>query len=205
MLDGKAVGWHQGRMEFGPRALGSRSILGDPRSPEMQKTLNLKVKYRESFRPFAPSILNETLSEWFDLETKSPYMAIVSEIKKIHRKDLRGKEENFFGLDKLYLQRSSLPAITHVDYSARIQTVHKETNPKYHSLITKFNELTNCPVIINTSFNIRGEPIVNTPKDAFRCFMGTDLDLLVIGNCLLRKEDQNPTLNKDYKNNFKLD
>ena len=205
LLDGKAVGWHQGRMEFGPRALGSRSILGDPRSPLMQKTLNLKVKYRESFRPFAPSILNETLSKWFNLETKSPYMAIVSKIKKTHRKDLCGKEEDSFGLDKLYLQRSSLPAITHVDYSARIQTVHKETNPKYHALITKFNELTNCPVIINTSFNIRGEPIVNTPKDAFRCFMGTDLDLLVIGNCLLRKEDQNPSLNKDYKNNFKLD
>jgi carbamoyltransferase len=205
LLNGKAVGWHQGRMEFGPRALGSRSILGDPRSPLMQKTLNLKVKYRESFRPFAPSILSETLSKWFNLETKSPYMAIVSKIKKAHRKDLRGKEEDSFGLDKLYLQRSSLPAITHVDYSARIQTVHKETNPKYHALITKFNELTNCPVIINTSFNIRGEPIVNTPKDAFRCFMGTDLDLLVIGNCLLRKEDQNPSLNKDYKNNFKLD
>ena len=205
LIDGKAIGWHQGRMEFGPRALGSRSILGDPRSPEMQKTLNLKVKYRESFRPFAPSILYETLSEWFDLETKSPYMAIVSKIKKKHRKDMYGKEINSFGLDKLYLQRSSLPAITHVDYSARIQTVHEETNPKYHALISKFHELTNCPVIINTSFNIRGEPIVNSPKDAFRCFMGTDMDLLVIGNCVLRKEDQDSSLSQDYKNNFKLD
>jgi len=205
LLEGKAIGWHQGRMEFGPRALGSRSILGDPRSPEMQKTLNLKVKYRESFRPFAPSILSEAVSDWFDLETISPYMGIVSTIRKTHRKDVSLKEINSFGLDKLYLQRSSLPAITHVDYSARIQTVHKETNLKYHALITKFNELTNCPVIINTSFNIRGEPIVNTPKDAFRCFMGTDLDLLVIGNCLLRKEDQNSSLKKDYKSSFKLD
>ena len=205
LIEGKAVGWHQGRMEFGPRALGSRSILGDPRSPEMQKTLNLKVKYRESFRPFAPSILYETLSEWFDLETKSPYMAIVSEIKKTHRKEMYGKEKNSFGLDKLYLQRSSLPAITHVDYSARIQTVHKETNPKYHALISKFYELTDCPVLINTSFNIRGEPIVNNPKDAFRCFMGTDMDVLVIGNCVLRKEDQDSSLSKDYKSNFKLD
>jgi carbamoyltransferase len=205
LVNGKAVGWHQGRMEFGPRALGSRSILGDPRSPEMQKTLNLKVKYRESFRPFAPSILYETLSKWFDLAAKSPYMGIVSEIKKTHRKNLHGKEKNSFGLDKLYLERSSLPAITHVDYSARIQTVHKETNPKYHALISKFYELTDCPVLINTSFNIRGEPIVNSPKDAFRCFMGTDMDLLVIGNCVLKKEDQDSSLSEDYKNNFKLD
>ena len=205
LINGKAVGWHQGRMEFGPRALGSRSILGDPRSPEMQKTLNLKVKYRESFRPFAPSILYETLSEWFDLETKSPYMGIVSEIKKIHRKDLHGKDKNSFGMDKLYLQRSSLPAITHVDYSARIQTVHKKTNPKYHALISKFYELTDCPVLINTSFNIRGEPIVNSPKDAFRCFMGTDMDVLVIGNCILKKEDQDSSLFEDYKSHFKLD
>tara|TARA_X000000950_G_scaffold289037_1_gene409258 strand:+ start:9410 stop:11242 length:1833 start_codon:yes stop_codon:yes gene_type:complete len=205
LIDGKAVGWHQGRMEFGPRALGSRSILGDPRSPEMQKTLNLKVKYRESFRPFAPSILYETLSKWFNLETKSPYMAIVSEIKKTHRKELHGKEKKSFGLDKLYLQRSSLPAITHVDYSARIQTVHKETNPRYHALISKFYELTDCPVLINTSFNIRGEPIVNSPMDAFRCFMGTDMDVLVIGNCILKKEDQDSSLFEDYKSNFKLD
>ena len=205
LINGKAVGWHQGRMEFGPRALGSRSILGDPRSPEMQKTLNLKVKYRESFRPFAPSILYETLSEWFDLETKSPYMGIVSEIKKIHRKDLHGKDKNSFGMDKLYLQRSSLPAITHVDYSARIQTVHKKTNPKYHALISKFYELTDCPVLINTSFNIRGEPIVNSPMDAFRCFMGTDMDVLVIGNCILKKEDQDSSLFEDYKSHFKLD
>jgi len=205
LISGKVVGWHQGRMEFGPRALGSRSILGDPRSPEMQKTLNLKVKYRESFRPFAPSILYETLSEWFDLENKSPYMGIVSEIKSTHRKDLSGMDKNSFGLDKLYLQRSSLPAITHVDYSARIQTVHKATNPKYHALISKFNELTNCPVLINTSFNIRGEPIVNSPKDAFRCFMGTDMDVLVIGNCVLKKEDQHSSLSKDYKSSFKLD
>jgi carbamoyltransferase len=189
-------------MEFGPRALGSRSILGDARLPEMQKILNLKVKYRESFRPFAPSILNKVVSEWFDLETRSPYMAIVSRIKEIHRKDLYDKERNSFGLDKLYLERSSLPAVTHVDYSARIQTVHKETNPKYHALISKFYELTNCPVIINTSFNIRGEPIVNSPKDAFRCFMGTEMDLLVIGNCILRKEDQDSSLLEDYKNNF---
>ncbi len=205
LINGKAVGWHQGRMEFGPRALGSRSILGDPRSPEMQKTLNLKVKYRESFRPFAPSILYETLSKWFDLENKSPYMGIVSEIKSTQRKDMYGKDKNSFGLDKLYLERSSLPAITHVDYSARIQTVHKETNPKYHALISKFYELTDCPVLINTSFNIRGEPIVNSPKDAFRCFMGTDMDVLVIGNCILKKEDQDSSLSKDYKSNFKLD
>jgi len=205
LINGKAVGWHQGRMEFGPRALGCRSILGDPRSPEMQKTLNLKVKYRESFRPFAPSILYETLSKWFDLENKSPYMGIVSEIKSTHRKDMYGKDKNSFGLDKLYLQRSSLPAITHVDYSSRIQTVHKETNPKYHALISKFYELTDCPVLINTSFNIRGEPIVNSPEDAFRCFMGTDLDVLVIGNCVLKKEDQDSSLSKDYKSNFKLD
>jgi len=205
LVEGKAIGWHQGRMEFGPRALGSRSIIGDARSPNMQKRLNLKVKYRESFRPFAPSVLNEKVSDWFDIKTESPYMAIVTTIKKEHRKKISNVDNKLFGIEKLYIQRSSLPAITHVDYSARVQTVHKETNSIYHALIKRFKELTECPVIINTSFNIRGEPIVNSPKDAYQCFMGTEIDLLVIGNCILRKEDQDPSLARDYKSKFLLD
>jgi carbamoyltransferase len=205
LIEGKAIGWHQGRMEFGPRALGSRSIIGDSRSPSMQKILNLKVKYRESFRPFAPSVLNEKVSDWFDINSESPYMAIVSTVKKEHRKEVSNLDNTLFGIEKLAVQRSSLPAVTHVDYSARIQTVHKETNPKYHALISRFYELTECPVIINTSFNVRGEPIVNTPRDAFRCFMGTEIDILIIGNCILRKQDQDPSLLKDYKNSFLLD
>jgi len=200
----KAIGWMQGRMEFGPRALGNRSIIADPRSPMMQKTLNLKVKYRESFRPFAPSVLCEDVSKWFDLDTDSPYMLIVSDINedcKIKEK----KDKNLFGIDKLYIQRSTIPAITHVDYSARIQTVHKETNPKYHALISEFKSITNCSVLVNTSFNVRGEPIVCSPKDAYNCFMGTELDILVIGNCYLEKTKQPKDLIKSYKEKFDLD
>jgi len=203
--NGNAVGWFQGRMEFGPRALGSRSILGDPRSPDMQKNLNLKVKYRESFRPFAPSILKEDLSDWFDIYTDSPYMLMVANVNKDKCIPMSEKEEKMFGLDKLNLKRSQIPAVTHVDYSARIQTVSKETNLKYFKLISKFKEITGCPIIINTSFNVRGEPIVNTPEDAFKCFMGTELDSLVIENCYLNKKDQDPKMIKSYKNKFKLD
>ena len=188
---GDAVGWFQGRMEFGPRALGARSILGDPRNPEMQKNLNLKVKYRESFRPFAPSVLKEDLSKWFNLNIDSPYMLFVSSVSKNIKKEMTIEEKNLFGIDKLNIKRSEIPAVTHVDYSARIQTVHKETNTKYYNLIKKFKEKTNCPVLVNTSFNVRGEPIVNTPTDAFNCFMGTELDKLVIGNCYLEKKMQN--------------
>ena len=205
LIQGKAVGWHQGKMEFGPRSLGSRSIIADARSSDMQKTLNLKVKFRESFRPFAPSVLNNRVSNWFDIETESPYMAIVATIKKEHREKISDLDNDLMGIEKLNLKRSSLPAITHIDYSARIQTVHEETNPKYYALIKRFEDLTGCPVIINTSFNIRGEPIVNTPSDAYQCFMGTEIDLLVIGNCILRKEDQDPSLVKDYKSQFSLD
>ncbi|MAV62358.1 MAG: hypothetical protein CMI80_02625 [Candidatus Pelagibacter sp.] len=202
---GNAVGWFQGRMEFGPRALGSRSILGDPRSPDMQKNLNLKVKYRESFRPFAPSIIKEDVSDWFELDEDSPYMLLVANIKKEKQNQMSNKEKKLFGIDKLNIKRSAIPAVTHVDYSARIQTVHKETNKKYYDLIKKFKEKTNCPVIVNTSFNVRGEPIVNTPKDAFNCFMGTELDNLVIGNCYLKKINQNPKLKKNYSSKFELD
>jgi len=201
----EAIGWFQGRMEFGPRALGGRSILGDPRSETMQKNLNLKVKYRESFRPFAPSILKEDLSEWFDINVDSPYMLMVSNINKDKINEMTEDQKNLFGIDKLNVKRSEIPAVTHVDYSARIQTVHKETNEKYFRLIEKFKEKTNCPILVNTSFNVRGEPIVNTPIDAFNCFMGTDLDKLVIGNCYLDKTDQNPLLKKDYKKEFELD
>tara|TARA_X000000950_G_scaffold178870_1_gene217050 strand:- start:2899 stop:4737 length:1839 start_codon:yes stop_codon:yes gene_type:complete len=201
----EAVGWFQGRMEFGPRALGARSILGDPRSEKMQKNLNLKVKYRESFRPFAPSILRENLSEWFDINVNSPYMLMVSNISKDKKIEMTDDQKNLFGIDKLNVKRSEIPAITHVDYSARIQTVHKETNEKYFKLIEKFKEKTNCPILVNTSFNVRGEPIVNTPIDAFNCFMGTDLDKLVIGNCYLDKNNQNPMLKKDYTKEFELD
>jgi carbamoyltransferase len=201
----QAVGWFQGRMEFGPRALGGRSILGDPRSEKMQKNLNLKVKYRESFRPFAPSILKEDLSEWFDINVDSPYMLMVSNINKDKTIEMTEDQKNLFGIDKLNVKRSEIPAVTHVDYSARIQTVHKETNEKYYKLIQKFKEKTSCPIVINTSFNVRGEPIVNTPLDAFNCFMGTDLDKLVIGNCYLDKKSQNPLLKKDYLSKFELD
>jgi len=205
LKNGDAVGWFQGRMEFGPRALGGRSILGDPRSPNMQKNLNLKVKYRESFRPFAPSILAEKVDKWFKIKESSPYMLLVAEVIDSKKINMSDEEKKLFGIEKLNIKRSDIPAVTHVDYSARIQTVHKETNHLYYSLIKKFNEKTNCPVLINTSFNVRGEPIVNTPSDAFNCFMGTELDKLVIGNCFLKKEDQDPNLKKDYKNQFELD
>ena len=201
----EAIGWFQGRMEFGPRALGGRSILGDPRSEKMQKNLNLKVKYRESFRPFAPSILKEDLSEWFNINVDSPYMLIVSNINKNKSIEMTDAQKKLFGIEKLNVKRSEIPAVTHVDYSARIQTVHKKTNEKYFKLIEKFKEKTNCPILVNTSFNVRGEPIVNTPLDAFNCFMGTDLDKLIIGNCYLNKNDQNPLLKKDYSKNFELD
>jgi len=201
----EAIGWFQGRMEFGPRALGGRSILGDPRSEKMQKNLNLKVKYRESFRPFAPSIVREDLSKWFELNTDSPYMLMVANINKQKTLKMTEDQEKLFGIEKLNIKRSEIPAVTHVDYSARIQTVHKETNEKYYKLINKFKEKTGCPVIVNTSFNVRGEPIVNTPTDAFNCFMGTGLEKLVIGNCYLKKKDQNLSLKKDYKKKFELD
>ncbi|GAA6155590.1 MAG: carbamoyltransferase [Alphaproteobacteria bacterium] len=205
LADEKAIGWMQGRMEFGPRALGNRSIIGDPRSPAMQKTLNLRVKYRESFRPFAPSVLREDVGDWFELDDDSPYMLLVAGVKESRRKAMTAEEENLFGIEKLNVPRSDLPAITHVDYSARIQTVHKESNPRYHALISEFKKQTGCPVVVNTSFNVRGEPIVNTPHDAFRCFMGSDIEVLVIGNAFLRKEDQDPALALDYKNAFELD
>jgi len=203
--DGKAIGWFQGRMEFGPRALGGRSILGDPRSEKMQKILNLKVKYRESFRPFAPSVLREDVTEWFELDYDTPYMLLVGDVKKDKRIKMTKKEESLFGIDKLNIKRSEIPAITHVDYSARIQTVHKETNPKYHALIAKFKEKTDCSVVVNTSFNVRGEPIVCTPEDAFRCFMGTELDVLVVGNCILKKGQQEKALIENYKEKYELD
>ncbi len=201
----KAIGWFQGRMEFGPRALGSRSILGDPRSDKMQRNLNLKVKYRESFRPFAPSILRENLSDWFDINVDSPYMLLVANINSKKKIEMTEEQKKLFGIDKLNIKRSEIPAVTHVDYSARIQTVKKNTNNRYYDLISKFNEKTGCPVIVNTSFNVRGEPIVNSPSDAFNCFMGTDLDFLVIGNCILDKNKQNPNLKKNYSNEFELD
>ncbi len=205
LADGKALGWVQGRMEFGPRALGGRSILGDPRSPTMQKTLNLRVKYRESFRPFAPSVLREDAAEWFELDTDSPYMLLVADVVNARRRSMTAEEEALFGIEKLNVPRSEIPAVTHVDYSARIQTVHAETNPRYHALISRFKAQTGCPVLVNTSFNVRGEPIVCTPEDAFRCFMGCEIELLAVGNCLLRKEDQDPALKLDYKNAFELD
>jgi len=205
LADGKAVGWMQGRMEFGPRALGGRSILGDPRSPAMQKTLNLKVKYRESFRPFAPSVLREDVADWFELDGDSPYMLLVADVCEELRREMTQEEKALFGIDKLNVPRSTIPAVTHVDYSARIQTVHAETNPRYHQLISRFKALTGCPVVVNTSFNVRGEPIVCTASDAFRCFMGSEIELLVVGNCLLRKEEQDPALKLNYKDAFELD
>ena len=205
LADGQAVGWFQGRMEFGPRALGGRSILGDPRSPTMQKTLNLKVKYRESFRPFAPSVLAEDVGDWFEIDRESPYMLMVAPVSESRQRQMTDEEQGLFGIDKLNVPRSEIPAVTHVDYSARIQTVHKDTNPRYHALISRFKDLTGCPVVVNTSFNVRGEPIVGTPEDAFRCFMGTELDVLAVGNCLLLKPDQDPALKRDYKDAFELD
>ncbi len=205
LSNGDAIGWFQGRMEFGPRALGGRSILGDPRSETMQKNLNLKVKYRESFRPFAPSILASDVSNWFELEIESPYMLIVADVKKEKIIKMSNEQKKLFGISKLNIKRSEIPAVTHVDYSARIQTVQKDTNSRYFNLLTKFKEITGCPVLVNTSFNVRGEPIVNTPKDAFNCFMGTELDKLVIGNFYLDKQKQNPNLKKDYTSKFELD
>lgn len=205
LAQSKAVGWFQGRMEFGPRALGNRSILGDPRSPEMQKTLNLKVKYRESFRPFAPSVLRENVADWFELGCDSPYMLLVADVIKAKRRQMTAEESALFGIDKLNVPRSEIPAVTHIDYSARIQTVHRETNPRYHALISAFKEKTGCPVLVNTSFNVRGEPIVGSPEDAFHCFMGTEMDILAVGNCYLRKEKQDPALKKNYESSFELD
>jgi carbamoyltransferase len=205
LADGKALGWFQGRMEFGPRALGGRSILGDPRSPTMQSVLNLKVKYRESFRPFAPSILREDVADWFELDEDSPYMLLVADVVGSRRIAAPLGTDCLFGIEKLNVPRSQLPAVTHVDYSARIQTVHADTNPRYHALLTEFKRLTACPVLVNTSFNVRGEPIVGTPEDAFRCLMGTGIDALAVGNCLLRKEAQDPSLKCDYKYSFELD
>ncbi len=201
----KAIGWFQGRMEFGPRALGCRSILGDPRSDKTQKNLNLKVKYRESFRPFAPSILKEDLSDWFEMNTDSPYMLLVANINFKKKIEMTSNQTKLFGIDKLNVKRSEIPAVTHVDYSARIQTVTQNTNKRYYDLISKFKEKTGCPLIVNTSFNVRGEPIVNTPIDAFNCFMGTELDYLIIGDFILDKSKQNPILKKNYKNEFELD
>ena len=205
LSDEKAIGWFQGRMEFGPRALGGRSILGDPRSDKMQKNLNLKVKYRESFRPFAPSVLREDVSNWFVINVDSPYMLLVADVNPNKKIKMTEEQENLFGIDKLNIKRSKVPAVTHVDYSARIQTVTKDTNSRYYDLISKFKEKTGCPIIVNTSFNVRGEPIVNTPTDAFNCFMGTELDYLIIGNCILDKKKQDKNLKKDYKSEFELD
>jgi carbamoyltransferase len=203
--EGRAAGWFQGRMEFGPRALGNRSVLGDPRSASMQKTLNLRVKYRESFRPFAPSVLREDVSDWFEIDSDSPYMLMVADVAQNRRREMSDAEKALFGIDKLNVPRSDIPAVTHVDYSARIQTVHADTNPRYHALIGKFKEITGCPVIVNMSFNVRGEPIVCTPEDAWRCFMGTEIEILVAGNCFLIKEEQDPALKLDYKDAFELD
>ena len=205
LAEGKAVGWFQGRMEFGPRALGNRSILGDARSPTMQSVLNLKVKYRESFRPFAPSVLREDLQDWFELDVDSPYMLLVGDVQERRRIPMTEEQQKLFGIEKLNVPRSEIPAVTHVDYSARVQTVHAETNPRYHALISAFKAKTGCPVIVNTSFNVRGEPMVCTPEDAFRCFMGTEIEVLVVENCFLRKEEQDKALKRDYRNDFDLD
>ncbi len=205
LAEGKALGWFQGRMEFGPRALGGRSVLGDARSPSMQSVLNLKVKYRESFRPFAPSILRDDVADWFELDGDSPYMLLVADVVKKRRRAMTEAEQALFGIEKLNVLRSEIPAATHVDYSARIQTVHAETNPRYHALISAFKQQTGCPVIVNTSFNVRGEPIVCTPGDAFRCFMGTEIEALAVGNCFLKKEDQDPALKLNYETAFELD
>jgi carbamoyltransferase len=205
LATGKAVGWFQGRMEFGPRSLGNRSILGDPRNPAMQKTLNLRVKYRESFRPFAPAVLVEDVADWFEHEGPSPYMLIVADVVERRRRAMNTEETALFGIDKLNVVRSDIPAVTHVDYSARLQTVHAETNPRFHALITGFKAATGCPVLVNTSFNVRGEPIVCTPEDAFRCFMGSEIEMLVVGDCVMMKEAQDPALARDYTATFALD
>jgi carbamoyltransferase len=205
LAKGQAVGWHQGRMEFGPRALGGRSILGDPRSPTMQKLLNLKVKYRESFRPFAPSVLREHVGDWFDHNEDSPYMLIVADVLEKHRLQMTEEQQKLFGIEKLNVPRSSIPAVTHVDYSARIQTVHQDTNPRYYALIKRFGELTGCPIVVNTSFNVRGEPIVCTPEDSFRCLMGTEIEVLAVENCIMEKADQDSTLKARYETMFELD
>ena len=201
----KALGWFQGRMEFGPRALGARSILGDPRSPDMQKMLNLKVKYRESFRPFAPAVLREDVADWFELDCDSPYMLLVAGVRPERRRTMTEADEKLFGIDKLNVPRSDIPAVTHVDYSARVQTVHRETNPRFHMLLESFKRRTDCSVLVNTSFNVRGEPIVCTPEDAFRCFMGSEIETLIVGNCVLQKEQQDSALKLDYKHAFELD
>jgi carbamoyltransferase len=205
LASGLAVGWHQGRMEFGPRALGARSILGDARSPTMQKLLNLKVKFRESFRPFAPSVLRERVADWFELDGDSPYMLLVADVRPEHRVEMTTEQRELFGIDRLNVARSAIPAVTHVDYSARVQTVHRDTNPRYYALLTRFHELTGCPVLVNTSFNVRGEPIVCTPEDSYRCFMGTDIDVLVVGNAYLQKERQPMQLRQRYEDRFELD
>ncbi len=205
LASGKAVGWFQGRMEFGPRALGARSILADARSPVMQSVLNLKVKFRESFRPFAPSVLREDVTDWFDLDDDSPYMLFVADVASGRRHQMTVEQQALFGIDKLNVPRSEIPAVTHVDYSARVQTVHRQTNPRYHALIARFKALTGCPVLVNTSFNVRGEPIVCTPEDAFRCFMGTGIEVLAVGNCLLDKQAQNPDLLVQYAANLDAD
>jgi carbamoyltransferase len=205
LAEGKALGWFQGRMEFGPRALGNRSIIADPRSPTMQSVLNLKIKYRESFRPFAPAVLREDVAEWFELDGDSPYMLFVADVLERHRRAMTAEEQALFGIEKLNVPRSDIPAVTHVDYSARIQTVHAETNERFHALLSAFKAKTGCPVLVNTSFNVRGEPIVCTPEDAFRCLMGTELDALAVGNLYLVKQEQNSTLQLDYKHAFALD
>jgi carbamoyltransferase len=205
LVAGNAVGWFQGRMEFGPRALGARSIIADPRSPQMQKALNLRVKYRESFRPFAPAVLREDVADWFELDEDSPYMLLVADVVERRRRQMTNEEQLLFGIDKLNVPRSEIPAVTHVDYSARVQTVHRDTNPRFHDLLSAFKARTGCPVLVNTSFNVRGEPIVCTPEDAFRCFMGSEIELLAVGNCILRKEQQDPRLKLDYKGEFEPD
>src|SRR5690348_490033 len=205
LADQQAIGWFQGRMEFGPRSLGARSILGDARSAGMQKNLNLKVKYRESFRPFAPAVLREDVADWFDLKSDSPYMLIVADVRDDRRRQMTAEEQALFGIDKLNISRSEIPAVTHVDYSARVQTVHRDTNPLFHRLLGRFKELTGCPVLVNTSFNVRGEPIVCTPEDAFRCFMGNELDVLIVGDCVLRKHEQNPDLKRKYSSALEPD
>jgi carbamoyltransferase len=205
LADGKALGWFQGRMEFGPRALGARSILGDARSPSMQSVLNLKVKYRESFRPFAPSVLREDVGDWFEMDADSPYMLLVADVVERRRIPMTAEQQKLFGIEKLNVPRSEIPAVTHVDYSARVQTVHRDTNPRYHELISRFKQRTGCPVIVNTSFNVRGEPIVCFPEDAFRCFMGTEIEALAVGNCFLRKEDQKAGMKREYQHEFALD
>jgi carbamoyltransferase len=205
LAEGRVLGWFQGRMEFGPRALGNRSIIADGRSPAMQSRLNLKIKYRESFRPFAPAVLRSDVSDWFELDDDSPYMLLVAKVLERRRRPMTAEQQALFGIEKLNVARSDIPAVTHVDYSARIQTVHAETNPRFHALLSAFKAATGCPVLVNTSLNVRGEPIVNTPEDAFLCFMGTELDRLAVGNLYLVKDDQDPSLRREYRRAFELD